>query len=367
MKKMTIIVAVALAATSAYASKARLKALSNSPHLQDTRDILREPDQALVHGEFVTIETSGNAAGVTAAGVGGNDGAPQAEAGFVRKMNDTSALGAWLGNKTNLSAGGLTDAGSTVSLQNPLNLVYASKAGDIAWGLGLNYSNFDDKANKNKSSSMGLNASASSTSGWEAHLGLGLTGEATAADTKKFEQKSPMSLSGGYWLDTMFLYGAYSMGGGKSKDIVAGTELGSNDTSSLAIGVVNSHKKDGADFFYGVSYVMGSDKAGNNGVKTETSALPVVVGIEADATSWLVVRGSLTQNILLGSSKTTPAGGGASSETNLADSTVAAAGLGLKLGKFMVDGTLAATTKANAGKLGSDNGFLSEVGLTYQF
>ena len=364
MKKMTILVAVALCATSAFASKARLKALQSSPHLQDTRDVIsREPDQALVHGEFVSLETSANAAGA-------NDTAPNAEGGFVRKLNDTSAMGAWLGAKSeSLATTALSEAGSTQTIQNPLNLYYASKAGDMAWGVGLNYSNFENKSTKNKASSMGLNASVSSTAGWEAQLGLGLTGEATVTDTTKFEQKSPMFLSGGYWMDTMFLYGKYAMGGGKAKDIASGTTTTDKDVNSIEIGVVNSHKKDGADFFYGVSYLMTTSKVAN-GTKVEGSSLPVVIGIEADATSWMVLRGSIKQNVLLGSSKTTP-NGGTAAETNLQDNTVVAAGLGLKLGKFMVDGSLAATSggaaSTTSGKFGSDTGFLGDVALTYAF
>lgn len=355
---MTIIVAVALCATSAFASKARLRALSASPHLQDTRDVFAEPDQALVHGEFVSIETSANDATT------GNDTAPNAQGGFVRKLNDNSAMGAWLGNKTNLVQDSFTTVGATQTIQNPLNLYYAAKAGDMQWGAGFNYSSFEDKGiTKTKSSSMGLNVSASSTAGWEANLGLGLSGESNDGTTKE-EPKSPVSLFGGYWMDTMFLYGKYAMGGAKSKNVATGASAGERDLSDIEVGIINSHKKDGADFFYGIAYSMTTDKT-KGGSKDETTALPVTIGIEADAASWLVLRGSIKQNVLMGTTKTTPATG-ASTEVNMKDNTVVATGLGLKLGKFMVDGSLAASTSAS-GKFGSDTGFLSEVGLTYAF
>lgn len=359
MKKMTIIVAVALCATSAFASKARLKALQSAGHLSDSRDVISvKPDQALVHGEFVSLETSANTSGA-------NDTAPNGEGGFVRKINDTSAMGAWLGAKSeSLATSALSLAGSTQTIQNPLNLYYASKAGDMSWGVGLNYSNFENKSNNNKASSMGLNASIASTAGWDAQLGLGLTGEATVANATKYEQKSPAFISGGYWLDTMYLFGKYAMTGGKAKNIAAGTTTRDRDYNAIEVGVVNSHKKDGADFFYGVSYLMTTDKI-KDGDKVEGTSLPVILGIEADATSWMVLRGSIKQNILLGSSKTTPATG-AAAEINLQDNTTVAAGLGMKLGKFMVDGSLAATS-TSSGRFGSDTGFLSDVGLTYAF
>jgi hypothetical protein len=372
MRKMTIIVAVALAATSAFASKARLKALSNAAHLSDTRDVFSEPDKAANMGEFVSLEASNNTAKKDATGAvngdpGGNDAATNAEGGFVRKWNDNMAMGAWLGNKDSLATAALKVAGADTAtgttIQNPLNLYFASKAGDMAWGVGLNYSNYEHKGNKDKASSMGLNVGAS-TATWEASLGLGLTGEATDNDATKYEQKSPMSLHGGYWMDTMFLYGDYTMGGGKSKNIVAGTTASDVDVNAVQLGIINSHKKDGADFFYGASYLMFTNKV-KDGTKTELTALPVVIGIEADANSWMVLRASITQYVLLGTWKSTP-NGGSGTDITMTDNTTVASGLGLKLGKFTVDGSLAATTAAG-GKLGTDTSFLSEVGLTYMF
>ena len=360
MNKFTIVVAVALVATSAFASKARLGALQNSVHLEDTRDVVSSrPDQALAHGEFAAMELSANATGA-------NDTTPNAEGGFVRKMGENSALGAWIGNKSNLATTSLALVGSTPKLQNPLNLYYASKMGEMMWGLGLNYSAAEDKFAKSKSTSMGLTASVSSNAGWDAQLGLGLTGEATQADTTKYEQKSPVSLGGRYTMDTMYFYGSYAMYGGKSKNISAGTTNSEVDNNDLKIGVINSHKKDGADFFYGVSYMSSTSKI-KDGAKTETTAFPVIIGVEADATSWLVLRASVTQNVLMASNKVTPASGTATTDSSMYDNTVTAAGLGLKLGKFMVDGSLAATS-GNSGKFGTnDAGFLSNVGMTYMF
>lgn len=359
MNKLTVIVAVALVATSAFASKSRLGALSNAAHLSDTRDVFTKPDQAMAHGEFASMELSANS--------GANDTAPNAEGGFVRKMGDNSALGAWVGNKSNLASTSMALVGGTPKLQNPLNLYYASKAGDMTWGLGLYHSAAEDKVAKSKSAAMGLNASVKSAAGWDATLGLGLTGEATSTDTTKYEQKSPMSLTGGYWMDTMYLYAGLSMYGGKSKTVSSGATVSEIDYSKMQIGVVNSHKKDGADFFYGVSYMSTSTKT-KDGPKTEMTMLPVVIGVEADATSWMVLRASITQAVLIDSTKTTPVSGTATTDVNMYDDTTVASGVGLKLGKFMVDGSLAATTAAaTSGKLGTDANFLSNVAVTYMF
>lgn len=353
MKKMLVLAAVALVTTPAFASKARLNALQNPAHTSDTRDVFARPDQALVHGEFATLE------------VGGTAGTPNAEGGFSRKMGDNGALGAYLGNKKGLAHDSLSQSASyTFTIQNPLNVYYANKMGDLAWGLGLQYANSENKIAKSKSSAMGLTASATSNAGWNAQVSLGLTGEATIADTTKVEQSSPMSIGGGYQMDSLYVYAGYDVVGAKTK--VSGTGTGDKTSTTMKVGAVNSHKKDGADFFYGIEYNSNvtQEKTAGTKDKTEKTMLPVIVGIEADAASWLVVRGSITQNVLMGSTKTTPDGAAATTDTSMTDNTVVAGGMGLKLGKFTVDGTLAG---AAAGKLGSDANFMADLGITYKF
>lgn len=360
MKKMLVLAAVAIATTPAFASKARLQALQSPAHTSDTRDVFKRPDQALVHGEFVTLEVGpGSDAAVT------DSNSVNAEGGFVRKLGESSALGAYLGNKLGLAHSSLSlstaySKANKSTIQNPLNLYYANKMGDMTWGLGLQYSSSDIKSVKSKSSTMGLNASATG-SVWNAQLALGLTGEATAIDTNKIEQKAPVAISGGYSIDTLYVYAGYEMYGAKDK-VIATEATTETDVNNITVGLVDSRKKDGTDFYYGVSYVASTTKV-KDGTKTETTSLPLIVGIEAEANSWLVVRGSITQSVLLGTTKTTPANATAT-EDSLADNTKVAGGLGLKLGKFTVDGTLAG---AATGHLGSDDKFLANLGLTYKF
>lgn len=350
---MLVLAAVALATTPAFASKARLNALQSANHFSDTRDMLTRPDQAMAHAEFATLELGTKGAAST----------PNAEGGFVRKMGDSAALGAYLGNYSGLASSSLALVTTPYAIQNPLNLVYANKMGDMSWGLGLQYAAAEDKVAKKKSSVMGLTASATSNAGWNAEIGLGLTGESSNTTTDvKAEQSSPLSISGGYAMDSLYIYGGYSMLGAKSK--TAGTTTANVEQSTMSVGVINHTSKDGAHFFYGVEYnsTVKKDKEGTQ-AKTETSKLPVIVGIEADAASWLVLRGSIKQSVLMASTKTSDTTG-TTSEKSLEDDTTIGGGIGIKLGKFIVDGTF---TSAGTGKLGSDANFISEVGMTYKF
>ncbi len=376
MKKLFVLAVVTVASASAFASKARLDALQNARHLSDPQDVVGhsttrpvQPDQALNHGEWVSFEWGSNR------GATNTTPTKNAEGGFVRKIDDNAAMGAYLGNKSEayntfltLSGVSTTGTGPTALLNqnNPLNLYYAAKAGDLQWGLGLFYVSNDRKTTKQKENIMGLNASVSGAAGWDAQLtvGLGAEGknEQTAGSELTLKGGSNIQASGGYKMDTMYFHGTYKTLGAK---LETGTATTSDwEVTGINLGVINSHKKDGADFFYGVSYDMSTvnNKTNTATGKTETTTLPVIIGVEAEAASWLVLRGSVTQNVLLGSTKT--AGSDANS---INDSTTVAAGAGLKFGKFLLDGTFTNANSGTATGLGSDTGFVTNVGMTYNF
>lgn len=373
MKKTLVIAALALAATPAFASKARLNALANSAHLEDIQKVFTNPADVTKHGDWLTFEF-GNSSGQLA-----TQADPRAEGGFSRGMGD-ARYGFYLGHRpawvtearTSNANGGvtLTNAATILGAENPVDLFYGSKAGALNWGVGLHYSNSDKKATRQKQSTTGLTAGVSADA-WDAALTLGLvnnykldddpaTGPNEAVD---FKGKTAIQLYGEYQLnDTLSLNALARMNGAKEDS--AGAEVTDRTMSTYSVGVVNSHKADGADFFYGANYEMTNDK---NAVATEdkvtTSALPVFVGIEADATSWMVLRGSVRQNFILGSTKVETNGTG--DANTVAQNTSVAAGAGLKFGKLLVDGTLEAASSSTAALNG--NAFLANGSITYMF
>ncbi len=365
MKKLFVIAAVTIASASAFASKAREAALQSAAHLSDITDVVGyvsgsiKPDRALSYGDSLVVE------------FGTASASPNAEGGFIRKHGEDAAWGAFMGHKSTTMSYFRSQAATPANYlnqQNPLNLFYASKAGDMQWGAGLSYVNSEDKVNKQKEAVTGLNASITSAMGWDAQfaMGLGATAEnnATVGSEKKLEGKSNMSIAGGYKMDTMYINGMYKMGSAKETQTGVTAALMDIERTDLSVGVINSNKKDGADFFYGVSYNSTTIKNKlASEVKTETSSLPVLIGLEAEAASWLTLRGSLSQNVLVGSNKVST-GGTATTETVMADSTVAAAGAGLKFGKFTFDGVLKAGT---TGLFGSDANFMTNASMTYMF
>ncbi|MBX3032701.1 MAG: hypothetical protein KF865_02175 [Bdellovibrionaceae bacterium] len=401
MKKTMLIAALTMAAAPAFASKARLNALQNAEHISDIQRTFDRPYEAAMYGEYATVE------------FGSPTGTPNAEGGFVRQMGEGSYLGLYLGHNPEalnkvITASQLTvdqsnaglkasAAGSAAvwrsSLEAPLNIFYASKAGDITWGANLFYLTSNKKStstvvvgdfnNNGNTSDPGEEVSAANrkanvagvsfgatAANWEADATVGLMGKdqfevSTALGTEiALESNMNLVLRGAYKMDTLYFYGKYSMAGAKVK--VTGAEDRKVDLNEAAVGIIDSRKKDGVEFFYGASYVMtnvkGNSLVGDN--KTEVTKLPVIVGVEAEANSWLVLRGSLTQNLgLLGTTKTTTAG--TAGESDSLGSTTVAAGAGMKFGKFTVDTTLKAAT---TGTIGSDGAnFLGDASLTYLF
>lgn len=361
MKKLLVIAAVTFASASAFATKARLNALSYpmSRHLTDVQTIFVNPSDLTLMGSWVTFETGATDTGAVPVG------SPSAEAGFARAVGD-ARWGFYMGHTgTGITmdfARGPSNLRPTGLLieENPINLFYAAKTEAMSWGLGVNYSNTDRKT-AGKQSSLGLTAGMR-MGFWDASLDLDLTDEAdNGANTLNWKGTTGGDLRVGYVADTMYYYASYAMAGGKSDN--AGTTLTDIENNQLAIGVVNTTKAEGSEFFYGAALAMtNTNNKATGGSKVEMLSLPVVIGIEADAASWLVLRGSITQTVLLNSMKTSPASG-ASTDATGPNNTRVAAGTGIKFNKFMLDTTLAAETN---GQINGTN-LLANAGLVYNF
>jgi hypothetical protein len=375
MKTALLITAALLTAATANASKSRLAALGGSHHLNDVQDVFTEPSKAMMFNETVFFEygsadtwnatTGANAYTTTTAAT------PHGEGGIIRKMDD-SAWGIYLGRQNanfNTMIGAADEAVNAgtnefMREENPFNIFYAMGMGDMKVGFGLNYSKGEKKGTgtatathgPKKSNSMGVSASAS-TDVWTAKLSLGLAGDSSIQATGgeiKAQMESSYGVEATYAMDTMtFLFGMNNTG---VKLTNAGTEnlkVGYND---MTLAVVNSINKDGANVFYGAKYMMSTTKSTASGTetKTETTVLPLWVGVEAEGASWLVIRGSVAQNFFMGSKKTTT--GGTGEANSIDDNTSVAGGLGFKWGKFMLDGTLNAATNGNLNLGGGTNG-----------
>lgn len=365
MKKI-LVIALALASVNAFGSRARMTALGNAEHLIDTQTTYINPsDMFYVGGDFVNVES-----GVTTAG----DKGTNAEGLVVRSMGDAK-LGLSLGHRSDNASSyqlgglpvglrkGITFTGlGNANQQNPLELTYGMKAGDMAYAATLVYSNYNNKTANEKETSGGLRLGMR-MGAIDAAVGLGLINTAETA-TIKYKGTLGVTAEAGYTMDSMYMFGKVLAAGFKRE--LSGTETAKEDTTDIQLGVLSTVKKDGSEFFYGAKIVSTTVKDSVPDNKTTLLNIPIIMGLEVDANSWLTLRGSLTQKlVLLDNTKVeTPSTPATNLETSPgANSTTAAFGAGLKFNKLTLDGTILAggiQTYSSANLLG-------QVGLTYMF
>lgn len=370
MKNVIILGLVALMATPAMASKARMTALSNSRQIVDFQTAFDRPYQFMALSTAATFEW----------GTNGDAAARHAEGGFIHNSGD-QAYGVYFGRRsddfstavTNVRSNATAPAGALANLtyeQNPMNLYYASKMGEWTWGATVKYSNGKaEGTQETKATSAGLSLGVTNGT-WEVEVVQGLSGKTemknvVASSDFTLESKGLTKVNVGYNMNEhMQVYGKFSTSKIEGKGtgaLAASTTLNATvETTKYNVGMINTlNKNEDVNFFYGVEY--SSDKVKDG---TETTTLPVWLGIEANATSWMVMRASVKQNVLINETKTA-----AGVKSDL-DSVVFAAGAGLKLGKGMLDATFAT---ASNGHLSFGDGstaanqFFSNVGYTYNF
>lgn len=388
--KLALLAAATMIAGPAFASKSRVEALSNAKTVAfDVVDLAEKPGRINALPDQVNFEFGGSklAYSATGAGTGSN---PNAEGGIIRSFG-AHKLGAYIGRQSsnfNYIAAGSVNADGTPRLgahftadtqqylDNPLTLTYGSKMGDLAWGASLYYANSTRKTanaagNNFSKSAQGLTFSIGDDV-WEAYvvlsLGAQVKDDSTAGATQGNVAKgnSAMKLGGQYSFGSTLAFLDYSSLAAQYAQGAAGTVTSKLGVTSYALGVESMVKGEGTHFFYGVKYVAASEaqtseNSALNGVKVETASLPLTFGIEADAASWLVLRGSISQPVLLGN--TTVKTAAASNTDSMIDNATVKFGSSLKFNKFSVDMLMAAGTN---GQLNANN-FGTSAALNYMF
>jgi len=342
MKKLLIMTLVSLG-SFAFATTARMNALGGSDyafHLTDTKTVFDIPTAMLVLPESMELNYGANTIGA------------QTDGGMIKAVG-SGRLGFFVGAVDKARTGYL-------GAENPFTVAYSAKAGDMGWGVLFNYSSSNKKGgaaptDDQTQDMMGLSGSIE-MGDLTAFMTLGLSDKAkgTGSDETAEYKEAPMSLGALYKMGEWTFLGHYMMN--TTKETVSSVETKTTE-SQIQLGAMNAMKTEGADFFYGARYVMMNSKTGSS--KTDTTSMPVVLGVEADAASWLTLRGSVTQNLLLGGEKKTSPDSGMDS---IDHNTTVAAGMGFKFTKSTLDITLNASGN---GSLNSNLG--ADAGFTYLF
>jgi hypothetical protein len=407
MKKQLVLgTTLAVLATPAFATKARLQALgeeiTGSQYINDNRNIFLNAAAANDYKDMVVFEW-------------GNDGAagtksdaiatPQAEGGVLYGQGNM-VYGAWLGGESSQTREArqyLALNNRIVHQDNQLDLFVAGDSG-VKWGANLTYSQnkadtsgttFEDIDSKTLTLRGGVMMGA--IEGF-ANVALINTfeGDLGAGEDEEFKGKLGFELGGSYNMGHGKVFAfwrhakweqesdeAINGAAGTASPAYTGEADGSTDRYILGYGR-ETKLNDKATLFTKASYVKNDrmvETEDDGDAEFNDYAVPVVIGLEYDAESWLTLRGSITQNLMgqadndVDSGLTLHNGVGQlfpQGKRTTANSTVVNTGATLKFGDFMIDGLLGVSGNDGVGD-GDKNGVLaldrlmSRVAMTYKF
>ena len=363
MKTFLLIASLILLAAPANASKARLSALgqdtSGSSLIKDGRNIFLNPSYVGQTGNTFNFEM-GNT-NTNAYGSGTN---PYSEGGMTYDMGP-GKLGVQLGRRTSINDA-IADS-TFLPPKNSLDVIYGTK-GNKAMGFGLHYAAATDDAllgaypQQNSSELEGSAGMTMDKLEVYAHLALVADSETKTSATVKntFKGKSYQKVGFGYDIDSgSKVYGTLT--NYKFETNVAGTVT---VIKSMDIEVNYAHlKKPKTDvmMFYGAGLVLANGDYTVATTKTDLTetSIPVFLGLEVAATSWMDLRASAKQMVVLNSVEDT----GDSTEHS-PNTTTVGAGASLKFNNnLVVDTTLGAS---DAGEI-DGNSLFANASMNYSF
>jgi len=359
-KQLTVAFGLAVLATPAFATKARLEALGEdnfgSYYISDNRNQFLNPAKINDNKDLVTYEfgrSSGTAAGQAADSVS----SPKAEGGF-NKAHGNMVYGLHFGNSTPSASLVRGLAGANLQERQPWDLFVGGDAG-VKWGANLTYENTNagTSAGGNRLSSNSLRARVGAIMGdLEAFAQVSMKNDAKDYSGNAIDGKSSYFLGAGYMLNNYKLFVDHKHIGTEYTLAAAPTTKNDWKLDQTRIGVGRQERlNDKATMFVKASVerlkVDNSDLA-TTGTKTTTTNLPLNVGLEYAAASWLDLRASVGHTVWSSQKNKV---NGASETTRNVPATVVRAGASLKFGEFSIDGLISTANDATTGVTTIDN------------
>lgn len=369
MKKHLVLgLGLAVIAAPAFATKARLQALGESTDgsffINDNRNIFLNSAQVNNHKDLVTMEWGAGSS------VEGGDAAPNAEGG-VYKSHNNMTYGLQLGRGVSFNNGAETVSTGAFDASNAIDLFVGGDAG-FKWGANLTYAGSNNKTTALKEEASVLDVNLGAIFGdFTAYVNYGaMGGTENTRGTAQYdiERKNNIEVGGSYQLNEYTIFGQYSMADFEDSK---NTKKESESTSYL-VGVGRNDKiNDKTTFFTKLQFSQANqeDKKPKT-TDTTLQQVPVTIGLEYDAASWVTIRGSVAQNLWSKNDNDVT-----KAESTVANSTNVNAGATLKFGDLSLDGVVGTDNNTTAGVdstttekgiLALDN-LMTRVALTYKF
>jgi len=360
-KQLTVALGLAVLATPAFATKARLQALGESIdgsfYVNDNRNIFLNPAHVNNHKDLVTFELGDTTAATDATAT------PRAEGGLFKQAGNL-VWGVQFGSESNTSNTFRALSGVAVNEENNLDLFVGGDSG-LKWGANLTYSkSSEDELVVANGKQEAMRTRFGVVMGDTQVFGaLNLTNKAESG-AAEFKGKLGYRLGAVHAWEGYNLFADYQSLNGEN--VTADTEIKS---SSMQLGAGRvTRLNDRANMFTRVQLSRTSLEV-EPADETKTTTLPVVVGLETEATSWLTLRASVSQAVW--SSVDTDG-----DKAPVHNTTAVNAGASLKFGELTVDGVVgnntgaaagsSADTSVGAGTLRTDV-LMTRVGMTYRF
>lgn len=369
--KQILSTVIILLSVNAFATKARVQALSNSFHLVDPQTVFGNPLDLMSMKDYISLESGATGSASTT---------DNAEGSISYGLNDHSQIAISIGHKDDAIMGARSLINTTLGLayetpQNPVHVFYGFKGADLTYAFGISYSNKEDKKNSLKDNSS-LGSFGVQAGNFQAYTVYSFSNNADLAGNKKFEGAGYLNLAARYSLDTVTL--GLDFYSAKAKSSTNDVEVASDAYQSFVLGFVDTKDKDGSQYFYGVQFISSALKNRMTGNDFKRSILPIWFGVEAKGSDWLTIRGSIQQTLFIAQSKDdqgfaagdgylTGATGAVSDFAAAPNNTTAAFGLGFNFKNVTIDGTLKGLIGSTANQQIDQNNFLSQVGLTYNY
>ena len=416
---LTLVLGVMIVSSPAFASRARLESLgenaNGSYYIQDSRDIFLNPANINNYKKKLflelgsatsTVDSHTQTAGSTTQTTVDSS---KVQGGFTNTFGDFT-YGLYFGKESDrmetliATANALIPGGTMTNPDHAIDFFFGGEAG-VKWGVDVIYQGSQNRAAfNNTTSGFGVRAGVNAGN-LDVFATVGISGEAkedtgVATTTNDLKSKTDLDVGVTYGMDDMTLFAKFTTFGAElfsgtaiSTAVVNGLGLsglaGSTDTTvqNMNWGIGAGWKKEASKTVTMFSRVevdyqkmdYKSVTAGTTNASETWWNVPVVVGAEAQATSWLAVRGSIS-HVLVGQHIF------GSAKDSMDNMNTASVGVGLTFGDIMIDGLVATDgTNTNTNSrlysgapgmgtgsqsnttFGFGNNMLSRISLTYNF
>jgi hypothetical protein len=328
-------------------SKARLTSLQGAElaHLVDLQTLFLNPSHLLQLPNSLTFEM-------------GEPGI-SAEGGILQTLENGSRIAVYFGRQNLLSSV------ASVSMRSYDGFPLQSNPVEVVWGennqaFALSFSRMADDLNGLHETTL-VGKYGFFESHYEAWAHVHLVSEATLSilGNKKQNRSMPGLLAGGRYRDEESFWQYFGQIHFVDSLFQDSTHNIATWDSQLSLGLEHQEKQNPHfQWYYGLRLDYSKRDSDLNTLDLTSYQLPFFLGAEISLSEYVVLRTSITQNILL--SYRQP---GLQGSSDVGPNTKISAGLGFRYGSFVCDGVLVAS---ETGHLGTDSLF-HQTSLTYNF